>query len=313
MTGNPFDQGARYTAKLDPPGFLRWLLPGLTPSQSFHDWLDTRSIPFPGHPDRICDTVAAVREAARPPVWWAVPVEFQTRPDAELFGRLLEYLGRLLRELRPSHRGSGRFQVAAAVVNMTGAGRTGRDMILGATGLRTCLTVVERNLRDEDAAATLGEIAAGRIARCLLPFIPLMRNGAEPGIIEQWKSLALAEPDARRRSDFGGLALVFAELTDGSSAWKRALEEWNVEQSQQVLEWQATAAKRTKIDSVLRVLRKRTQADVPADVEQAICATDDFDQLDRWLDAAAEASSLAEFRRLAGLETKRNGRRKRDK
>jgi hypothetical protein len=64
---------------------------------------------------------------------------------------------------------------------------------------------------------------------------------------------------------------------------------------------------------VLHVLRKRTQADVPADVEQAIRANEDFDQLGRWLDAAIEANSLAEFRRLAGLEAKRNGRRKRSK
>jgi hypothetical protein len=166
MTGNPFDQGARYTAKLDPPGFLRWLLPALAPSMAFHDWLDTRSIPFPGHSDRICDTVAAIREAMRPPVWWAVPVEFQTRPDALLIGRLLEYLGSSWRELRPPSRGSGRFQVVAAVVNLTGTGDTSSDIVLGATGLRTCLGAGERNLRDEDAAAPLAGTAAGHIARC---------------------------------------------------------------------------------------------------------------------------------------------------
>jgi hypothetical protein len=132
-------------------------------------------------------------------------------------------------------------------------------------------------------------------------------------MIAEWKSLGQAEPDARRRSDYGGLALVFAELTDFRPLWKRELEGWNVEQSQQVLEWQAAAAKRAKTDSLLHVLRKRTQAVVPADVEQAIGATDDFDQFDRWLDAAIEATSLAEFRRLAGLEAKHNGRRKRGK
>src|SRR5262249_22124169 len=111
-------------------------------------------------------------------------------------------------------------------------------------GVRTCLGVGERNLRDEDAAATLAGIAVGHIARCLLPFIPLMRGGAEPGIIAEWKTLAQAEPDPRRRSDYGGLALVFAGLTDCRPLWKRALQGWNVEQSQQVLEWQAIAEKR---------------------------------------------------------------------
>jgi hypothetical protein len=67
------------------------------------------------------------------------------------------------------------------------------------------------------------------------------------------------------------------------------------------------------VEAVLLVLRNRTQADGPSEVEQTIRATEDFDQLDRWLVAAAQASSVAEFRHLAGLEAKRNGRRKRGK
>jgi hypothetical protein len=101
MTPNPFDQGARYVAKLDPPGFLHWLVRALTSPLEFHGWLDSRSIPFPGDPERICDTVAAIADTTSPGAWWALPLEFQTRPDVELFGRLLEYLGRLWRELRP--------------------------------------------------------------------------------------------------------------------------------------------------------------------------------------------------------------------
>jgi hypothetical protein len=89
--------------------------------------------------------------------------------------------------------------------------------------------VAEQNLAEEDAAATLAGIAAGSVGRCLLPWIPPMRGRAEAGIIEQWKQLALSEPDARRRADYCGLALVFAELTDCRPQWKRALERWNVE------------------------------------------------------------------------------------
>jgi hypothetical protein len=317
MTANPFDQGARYTAKLDPPGFLRWLLPGLPSELQFHDWLDTRSIPFPGDPDRVCDTVAAIRHTSGMGVWWAMPIEFQTRPDPQLFGRFLEYLGRLWLELRPPGLPNVRFQVAAAVINLTGAGDTSRDMVLPGTDARTCVGVAERNLRDEDAAETLASIANGRVARCILPFVPLMRGGADPGIIARWKQIAQADPDTRRRADYAGLALVFADLTDCRPVWKRRLEGWNVEVSMQVLEWQEKAAKRatlaTKVEDLLRVLRKRVRSAVPSDVVETIRATNDLDQLDRWLDAAAGASSLTEFRRLAGLETKRNGRRKKGK
>jgi hypothetical protein len=63
------------------------------------------------------------------------------------------------------------------------------------------LAVAERNLGEQDANESLIRIAEGRVARCLLPFTPLMQGGAEASIIEQWKQLAQAEPDARRRAD----------------------------------------------------------------------------------------------------------------
>ena len=135
------------------------------------------------------------------------------------------------------------------------------------------------------------------------------------------KDLAQAEPEARRRADYAGLALVFAELTDCRPAWKQALEGWNVEQSLQVLEWQAEAEKRglargkaeAKVEALLRVLHKRFPAGDSADLEQVIRATSDLDQLDHWLDAAASASTLGQFRRLAGLEPQNGGRQRRSK
>src|SRR5437016_12304960 len=103
---------------------------------------------------------------------------------------------------------------------------------------------------------------------CLWQPRGLMHGGAERRIMEQWKDLAQAEPEARRRADYAGLALVFAELTDCRPAWKQALEGWNVEQSLQVLEWQAEAEKRglarrkaeAKVEALLRVLHKRFPA-----------------------------------------------------
>lgn len=53
-----FDQAARFAVKIDPAGFLHWLLPGLDPDLLFTRWLETQTIPFPGQPDRRCDTVA---------------------------------------------------------------------------------------------------------------------------------------------------------------------------------------------------------------------------------------------------------------
>src|SRR5262249_48206008 len=102
----------------------------------------------------------------------------------------LEYLARLWLELRPPGLPNIRVQVAAAVVNLTGAGSTSLDMALPGTKARTCVGVVERNLRDEGATETLVRMAEARVARCILPFIPLMRGGAGADIIEQRKAIA---------------------------------------------------------------------------------------------------------------------------
>src|SRR6185369_14906523 len=97
------------------------------------------------------------------PAPWAVAVEFSLEPDDTMFGRLLEYLGRLWREQPPPEAPGQRFQVGAAVVNLTGRAETSREMRLAGTRIYTCLSVEERNLADEDAAATLEGIATESI------------------------------------------------------------------------------------------------------------------------------------------------------
>ena len=204
-------------------------MPDLPATVSYQGWLDTRTLPFPGEADRTCDTVACFHDGAAAE-WWAIPVEFQIEPDREMFGRFLEFLGRLWRELRPAADGTARYMVGAAVVNLTERGAASRDMVLGPTGPRTHLQVIERNLADEDAGETLAGIAAGRITGAILPWIPLMRDGGEPGIIERgrswrWRSRTVGG------AEYGVLALVFAEPVGRRHLWKQALEKWNMMES----------------------------------------------------------------------------------
>jgi hypothetical protein len=294
MTQNRFDQASRYAAKLDPFGLLVWLFAPEPLPLTFRGWLDTRTLPFPGDPDRTCDTVAwlAQPDGNEP---WAVPLEFSLEPDATMFGRMLVYLGRLWLERRPTTDEAGRFQVVAAVVNLTGQGQASRDMQLG--GGRTCLQVVERDMQDKVAEAVLAGIAAGQIARCVLPWVPLMRGGGDSGILERWKELAVLEPDARHRSDYGGLALVFAEAAGREQPWKEALKEWNMVESQVVLEWINQGKASSRVEDLLRLLQKRFPPGAPADVTAAIKASKDPEQLSRWFDAALDAATLDDFRK----------------
>jgi hypothetical protein len=300
MTPNHYDQACRFHAKLDPPGFLRWAFELPASDLAYRRWLDTRLIPFPGAADRFCDTVAHVEDVIHGHVPWAVVVEFQIEPDSLMFGRLLGYLGQLWLELKPTDLPGDRYNLTAVVVNLTGRGNSARAMSWPAAKVVTNLTPREINLSECDAQATLDAITVGNVAPVMLPYIPLMQGGGDPGIIQQWLGLASAEPDEHRRGDYGGLAEILADAAGCRPAWKQALKGWNMVQSQVVLEWIAQGKAEGKAEDILRLLELRFQT-VPSDLVQSIQATTDVGQLRHWFDAAATAASLSDFRQAAGL------------
>ncbi|MBX9582963.1 MAG: hypothetical protein K2X87_21875 [Gemmataceae bacterium] len=123
------------------------------------------------------------------------------------------------------------------VVNLTGRGSASRRMEWPAAGLTTHLGVVERNLVGENDDDLLAGVEAGRLARAVLPWVPLTAGGGRKTVISRWKRLAAGEPDARTRSDYAGLALVFAEKAKRKAVWTKALEGWSVTESSVVHEW----------------------------------------------------------------------------
>ncbi|HJZ90435.1 MAG TPA: hypothetical protein VKE40_06150 [Gemmataceae bacterium] len=300
MAENVFDQAARYLAKIDPTAVLNWALPATPSPLRFIRWLDARTVPFPGSPHRVCDTVAHLEQVDPPGRPWAIPVECQVEPDPEMFGRLLEYLGRLWRAERPSPERGDRFWLGAVVINLTGTGRSSRDHEWTAVGLRTQLRVVERNLHQESASSTLARVADGTLGTIILGLVPLMDGGDDSGIMTEWLRLASTEADPRRRSDIGALALVFAEAANRGSAWMRLLKGWNMIQSKQVLEWQAEGEARGKASAVVAFLEARFQV-VPADLIAAIQGISDLHRLNPMVKLAATAVSLDQFRTDAGL------------
>ena len=297
MSVNVYDQAARYTVKLDPPGFFAWLFKK-APRLIFREWLDTRTLPFPGERDRTCDTVAALDDPEQPGNPVALVVESQSEPDADILERLLEYCARFRREIRHGAERRGKYRVGGAVLNLTGPEQQKELLMVVADGEEAELRIkiIQRTLSNQDATATIAAVAAGQLARCVLPWVPLMRGAGEPGIIEEWKRCAAAEPESRRRSDYGGLALVFAELADVQTAWHRALEGWNMLESKQVLEWQMLARVDTMHRWLIRLLENRFPVPLPQDLVKTIGATNDVAQLTRWFDTASTSPSLDAFR-----------------
>jgi hypothetical protein len=127
-----------------------------------------------------------------------------------------------------------------------------------------------------------------------------MHGGGEAAIIVEWMRLAEQEADAVLRSVYAALALTFAELTKGLVAWQKALENWNMQESQTMLGWMRKGKQEGLLEKaradVLDLLRWRFGAEASEDVKAAVEGTNDLDILHRWLRAAATTSSLADFR-----------------
>ncbi len=311
MPTNPFDKAARFAAKLDAEEFLAWVLDLAPERLGFAGWLDTRAIPFPGEQDQTSDTVARLDppDGDEPP--WAVAVEFQIEPDPLMFGRLLAYLAQLWQALKPDPERGSRFHVGAAVLNLTGTGNASREMRHPGTALVTHLAVVERNLARESADDTVSRIEAGELGWAVLPWLPLLTGGGDERIIERWKRLARLEPVERRRSEYAGLAMVFAEAADCREQWELGLKGWNVKESIVVNRWLAEGKAEGKaegriegrveerVESILAVLEKL--GPLPEDLAGAIRVATDLAKLRQWFNAAVRAESLAAFRAAAGV------------
>src|SRR4051812_15350175 len=118
---NPYDQAARYAARLlDPLGFLRWLLAEVFLAWEWRGWLDTQTVPFPGEPERRCDTVARFlrRDRNAPPV--AAVLEFQARPQGDMLERLADYTLQVRHGLPYQQQPRVLYDVVGVVVNLTG-------------------------------------------------------------------------------------------------------------------------------------------------------------------------------------------------
>jgi len=310
MATNVYDQGCRKLLRLFAVVLLAWLLRLTADKMDFAGWLDTRGLPWPGEPDRTCDTVAYLRDLEQGGLPFAVPVEFCIDPDPLMFGRGLRYLGGLWEECRPDNNPKDRFEVGLLVVNLRGRGDCSRKMALSGTSLLTHLGVVEVNLSQVPAQEAMQRIEAGEWPAPLLAWIPLFQGADDPAIISGWRPLADAQTDPDVRAVLP-MVLVFAEAAGLSDAWQPVLEGWNVVESKIMKEWNELfrkeghkeglkeGLKEGKASTLLRLLGR--SAPVPADLDRAIRAIEDPARLDALVDLYAANPALDDFRRAAGL------------
>jgi hypothetical protein len=303
MQVNDYDKACRSQAKWEPAAMLAYLLALAHEDFNFVRWLDARRVVFPGQPDRTCDTVAHIENLAENHLPWAIVIEFMIDPEALMFGRMLGYLALLWIEEKPSSERGDRFELGAVVVNLRGKGNASRHHVWLKAGMETHLRVREVNLSTLSAADTLEQIAHGKHPRAVLPWIPLMQGGHESSIIQRWKEVASAEPLAHRRGDYGALALVFAGAAGCNEAWKLALKEWNMIESEVVKEWKDQALREGRVADLIDILRDKF-GNLPTEIPSHLQKIDDFNVLHQLLLKAVHASDLDEFRRMIPNGTK---------
>ena len=142
----------------------------------------------------------------------------------------------------------------------------------------------------------------------MLPWLPLMIGGDDRSIIERLKQIAETEPDSRLRSDYAGLAQVFADAADRKEIWVQSLKGWNVKESSVVNQWLQEGRAEGRAEgrqleiaaAVVAVLESRFNQ-VPADLIAAINATKELSTLRHWLSLAAKVEGLEEFRKIGGI------------
>ncbi len=117
--------------------------------------------------------------------------------------------------------------------------------------------------------------------------------------MKRWLELAGPEKAPERRAD-AALAELFAGAVGRREAWSKTLEAFKMNESPVAREWRAEAYRKGEANSLMRVLQRRGVV-LPEDLIARIRACADSEQLDRWLDAAAVATTLEEFRKDAGL------------
>jgi hypothetical protein len=178
-------------------------------------------------------------------------------PDIHAAARLLVYLGHLLRKARPDPEPGSRYRVGAVVLNLTGHGTTGQQMDWPKADLMLTVGPREWNLGECSAADTRAEIEAGRLGRCVLPWLALRHGADDPAIINRWRAAALAEPAGRRRGEYAVLARVFAEAAGRKDLGKKEPEGFDMRESEIVKEWQAEGEARGEARGRVQGRRRR--------------------------------------------------------
>jgi hypothetical protein len=286
---------------------------------AFWEWtgfVDSHSVPFPGEPDRRCDTVFEFKRRDGSAPATAMVVEVSSTPQSDIMERLGEYGFTFRRTvLYQLRKPPVKYVVVTRLLNLTGDEQSGtfemtmKDLPDCGMGVWTKPVTFSRL----DATATLAGISSGDIAKCILVWIPLMFKGDLPEVVSEWKRLVNSESDEKMRGAYVILAKTFAAFVD-RPIWQQELEGFNVITSPIFDEIRNEARKeghkeglkegRTETQrevatafrpELLEFLTSKFGSGVSSGITARINAELDFEVLNRWFRAARISNTVEEF------------------
>src|SRR3954462_9490201 len=112
-----YDEASRHLNRNTEGAMMRWFLRMDEEQVRFERWMD--SLLFtPGVKQRLVDAVAHLTDLTQGGKPFAGLVEFQTRPDFDMPGRMMVAGGLCLLTVRPTGLPGDRFALCAIVVNL---------------------------------------------------------------------------------------------------------------------------------------------------------------------------------------------------
>lgn len=251
--------------ELDPQGFICWQLPKLDADLEWYTWLESQVAPPAGMPFLRGGCVAGFRSRSGTQAPWAYLIEAQAQPVPRFASKLLVYLGLLHEDLRHGPHDLDRFQMMAAVLNLTDTTLATTIDWVPSGGGGVLGEFPPRNVRREKAAETLEAIASGKTALCILVRVPLMEGGDRPEVLARWRELAARQTVAYLRADYVALALVFADLAGRGELWESELKEFDVEDSRIAKKWDDRAFDRGTVVGQIRLCQELLHLPIQAE------------------------------------------------
>jgi hypothetical protein len=295
-----FDQAARFATHAEPDAVARRLLMPKGMLLRFRAWLDTRTLPLPGGPDRTADLVAALDDPAAEDRPWLLVFEFQAQVDPDKLDVTLEEVAILRNRVLHGQDRKGKYKVAAGLIYLLG--RCPKD-VLDMTlpdGSGTRHAPLVWNVAEDSADLTLQAVVSGQMSWGILFWIALMAGGGEEALIAHWKEVVTATvSDDRMRNNLAAVALVFAELAGRVPAWKRGLEGFEMIESQIANEWISKGETKGMLkkgrEDLIQVLKRRFPGMVSDDLVKVVNEQESLDLLNDWFTAALDVDSIEKF------------------